>query len=622
MGSPRRVVLLVRSVLLLGLATTSTSTSTSTNLANVNGTANTVNIDTTGSVNVPQSSDYPTNITLRTATIDVIPFVFYENDENGNGTITGGFLVDLLEELKNYAWKDGVNLTFDIDRGPESYNAALDYLADDCLELELDEPENCDRYDFILADYWPNPARYARVDFSPRWLETGLCTMKYVHESKTLLDVTTLNEAAQARAIVCTVEASILPGMLANSFPRVIQHLCPTNEACIEQLKAQECSLFAQDYLTLLYRSLRDPTVQVTQELFLTQPVVFPIRRDLDPTVTYLFKRWLYFASYESTFDRLFQKYFSVQRCAIGTSGLNCTEPCDPTHGTSDAIGQCICESTKWTGDDCSIEVLEELNLIPDTLKICGYAMFAINLATVLFCLGWLYWKRDTPQVVVAQPLFLSLILLGCAISTSTILALTQQDSSGFGTTPIPACMIAPWLYSCGFCVTFGSLYAKIRRVRIIFESAARMHRVSVGKKETLTIVGAILSLDVTILILWTILDPLEWTRVVLSADKFGSTLESEGYCTCNHWKAWAGTIIALHGCLLLFASYTCYASRNISTVFSEGKYLAIAMVSNLQIFLVGLPVLVMIGGDPETSYFVRCIMIFVNDLAVVLLVS
>jgi len=52
----------------------------------------------------------------------------------------------------------------------------------------------------------------------------------------------------------------------------------------------------------------------------------------------------------------------------VGTAGLNCEKPCDPAHGTADAEGNCVCQSAKWTGDDCKTEVPEELNLLSTPL--------------------------------------------------------------------------------------------------------------------------------------------------------------------------------------------------------------------------------------------------------------
>lgn len=135
---------------------------------------------------------------------------------------------------------------------------------------------------------------------------------------------------------------------------------------------------------------------------------------------------------------------------------------------------------------------------------------------------------------------------------------------------------------------------------------------------ETCSIVTAIVAMDVAILTVWTIVDPLEWQRTITSMDKYGEALSSEGFCTCDSWIVFAILIGALHLSLMLLATYMCYRTRHIPTRFHEGRYLSIAMVSNLQIFVIGLPVLVILGNDPPSSFFVRAAIIWMNDLVVV----
>lgn len=129
---------------------------------------------------------------------------------------------------------------------------------------------------------------------------------------------------------------------------------------------------------------------------------------------------------------------------------------------------------------------------------------------------------------------------------------------------------------------------------------------IMISTQETFSIVFSILLLDITLLTIWTIVDPLQWMRDITSMDKFGASLESEGYCSSEHWVVFAGIMAALHLGLMLLATYMCYRSRLIPTQFQEGRYLSIAMVSNLQIFSIGLPVLVILGSDPASSFFVR----------------
>ena len=83
-----------------------------------------------------------------------------------------------------------------------------------------------------------------------------------------------------------------------------------------------------------------------------------------------------------------------------------------------------------------------------------------------------------------------------------------------------------------GFCITFGSLFAKIRCVYELFNAAERMQRIQVSTMVTLKIVGIILIIDVMILTIWTVIDPLQWTRDVVTADKYGNALSSVGYCS------------------------------------------------------------------------------------------
>jgi hypothetical protein len=123
----------------------------------------------------------------------------------------------------------------------------------------------------------------------------------------------------------------------------------------------------------------------------------------------------------------------------------HCELSCDPKHGQASPEGKCICESKKWTGDDCSQEVPEDTNLIPSTITAIAYAMMEFNLLLIVFCGGWLYWKRNSSQVQVSQPFFLSLVLLGCAVSSSAIIAMGQEDP---GDGPVRACMVRSAMWS------------------------------------------------------------------------------------------------------------------------------------------------------------------------------
>lgn len=61
--------------------------------------------------------------------------------------------------------------------------------------------------------------------------------------------------------------------------------------------------------------------------------------------------------------------------------------------------------------------------------------------------------------------------------------------------------------------------------------------------------------------------------------------------------------------------------SRKIPTRFHEGKAISIVIVSNLQVFLVGVPLLILLKGESSFSFFVRSIIIWMNDFTVLSLI-
>ena len=273
----------------------------------------------------------------------------------------------------------------------------------------------------------------------------------------------------------------------------------------------------------------------------------------------------------------------------------------------------------KWIGDDCSVEVLEDYNLYPAWLQALCYSLFAIQALVCISCGVWMYKKRETRQVKAAQPLFLNLVLFGCMLSISSILVAAQQADPN--SEDLPPCALFPWLFCLGFSITFGTLFAKIWRVWRLFKSAVEFQRVVITVRYTLSIIAAITSVDVIICLVWTIVDPLTWTRQVIREDKYGEPLESVAKCTSDHWSAFVWTIAMWHTVVIILACVICYLSKDIPSKFSEGKSLAAAMGSNLQIILLSIPVLIIVANDPVPSLFVRAVVIWLNDLVVVLII-
>jgi len=559
------------------------------------------------------------NITIRAGILLAPPFAMYGEDSG----IYTGFQGDLLGRLQTFAKADGFNLNFELELSPPQYGAALDLVANDCNSTVNPNPiEECQRFELIIGDYYVNGPRSMRIDFSPTWLKTTMSTIKTVKDPKDkaaqLTDFTTLTQLQAGGGTACVPEGTYLREVVMNKFPRANYSDCPSPNECVQRLRDGVCSLYVDDELALRYRALNDRSLEVTGEQFNTQYIVWPISYNMDREKSLLLKKWMYTSVSNATLDDLSYKYFDVKVCPLGLAGPSCDKKCDPKHGTSDRDGKCICQSSKWTGEDCSIEVEEDLNLYPDWEVYLAYALFAINAFACLLCFVWVHLKRYTRLVKLWQPFFLKFILLGCFVSSASIIPTTQQ-SEGDG--PVYGCMVFPWLYCIGFSITLGTLLSKIFRVYRLFQAASRAQRVTITARETLLMIFGITIVDVAVIAVWSGVAPLHWKRTITSTDHFGQPLSSAGYCTSDYWKVFVTIIVAWHLVLMLMASYLCYLTRNISSQFAESKYLAISLFSNLQITVVSTPVLIIVKADPSTSLFIRSIVIWINDFAILAII-
>ena len=89
------------------------------------------------------------------------------------------------------------------------------------------------------------------------------------------------------------------------------------------------------------------------------------------------------------------------------------------------------------------------------------------------------------------------------------------------------ACVATPWLFSMGFAITFSALFAKIWRVHTVISYAKSMRRIEVQEKDAMKPIAAVFTLNLLLLLCWTLIDPPRWNREDIKDDP----KNSYGFC-------------------------------------------------------------------------------------------
>ena len=182
------------------------------------------------------------------------------------------------------------------------------------------------------------------------------------------------------------------------------------------------------------------------------------------------------------------------------------------------------------------------------------------------------------------------------------------------------ACMAVTWLFTLGFTISFAGILCKMWRINLVIESAAKFRRSKITVWRTMIPLVVLVLLNVILMLIWTLIDPMRWKRVS-NCESSGES--SYGYCTLGNSpvsNALFGSVLAVNLCALILASWQAYKARGVSQQFSESRWIFMMMIGILQISVIALPIMALVTPYPRASFFVRSALIFVLCMTILLL--
>ena len=152
-------------------------------------------------------------------------------------------------------------------------------------------------------------------------------------------------------------------------------------------------------------------------------------------------------------------------------------------------------------------------------------------------------------------------------------------------------------------------------------KSAAKFKRLKLTPLDVMKPMVALLFLNITILALWTALDPLESITIVVSQDSFFRDIETYCICSSDHANIFLAILVVINLGSLLYAVFQAYKARHISTELQESNYIFLAMALIIFVSFLAIPVMVIARDNPAASYFVMVGLIFIFCTSILLLI-
>ena len=121
----------------------------------------------------------------------------------------------------------------------------------------------------------------------------------------------------------------------------------------------------------------------------------------------------------------------------------------------------------------------------------------------------------------------------------------------------------------------------------------------------------------VALLLAWSIQDPLTWNRTVVNED----TGESYGQCSSENAEFFLLPLLCLMACATLMCAVMACKTKDVDSRFSESKWIFYTIFVQIQVLILGIPVLVILGYESaNATYLGRSLVVFVMVITVVLL--
>ncbi|XP_077984666.1 gamma-aminobutyric acid type B receptor subunit 2-like [Glandiceps talaboti] len=216
---------------------------------------------------------------------------------------------------------------------------------------------------------------------------------------------------------------------------------------------------------------------------------------------------------------------------------------------------------------------------------------------------------RNERLIKMSSPNLNNVIIIGCFLAFVTISLLGMDRNIMQTDTQLAIlCQIRVWILAIGFTLSFGAMFSKTWRVYTIFTNKTLQKRV-IKDHRLLAMVAGMLCIDLAILTIWQIVDPLS---IKIRQDRPLESPHEENviiikeihHCWSQYNAYFTAAILVFKGLLLIFGAFITWQTRNVSIpALNDTKYIALCIYNVFIFSVIGVPLSFILTDNTESAY-------------------
>lgn len=279
-----------------------------------------------------------------------------------------------------------------------------------------------------------------------------------------------------------------------------------------------------------------------------------------------------------------------------------------------------VIESSKfvWKGGSVPADQMTTVDKL-QTISIGSFGFFcAVEVLGIIIAVAFLVFNISYSShrfIKMSSPRLNNVIVVGAIlIYIAGILLGIDGNFASIDIEAILRCRLSTWVACLGFTLGFGGMFLKTWRVHKIFHN--RTKKMIITDFQLFAVLGLFLSIDLLILMVWEIVDPLYASKHYTGREEYRLSTDTnyKAYyieCTSNHPKIWLGVIYAYKGLMLAFGALMAWETRNVTfPALNDSKHIGISVYNVVFPCALGMTIVNVVDYNPNVFYAVLSVLV------------